>query len=178
MEDEKEERRVFSKFRMRTLLVTILLLVILMTVVLVGAKTLDVPLPSFSFIEKEDHSEVTINPESDDVEKDAFLEIGYVPEGYSYVGREFITDVSCETVYINDAEEYLYIDQYQSKEMTMGIDNEKCTRDTKAVSGIDVETFSYDDGRMICLFAKNRIYIVIQGYLSEAEMTQIINNLI
>lgn len=178
VEDEKEERRVFSKFRMRTLLVTILLLVILMTVVLVGAKTLDVPLPAFSFIEKEDHSEVTINPESDDIEKDAFLEIGYVPEGYSYVGREFITDVSCESVYVNDAEEYLYIDQYQSKEMTMGIDNEKCTRYTNSISGIDIEIFSYEDGRKIYLFVKSRIYVVIQGYLSDAEMERIINNLI
>lgn len=177
-ESEKGERHAFSRFRLRTLLVVILLFVLLMTVVLVGAKTLDVPLPAFSFIEKEDHSEVTINPESDDVEKDAFLEIGYVPKGYSYVGTEFITDVSCETVYINDAEEYLYIDQYQSKETTMGIDHEKCTRHTKLISGVDVEIFSYEDGRKIYLFAKNRIYVVIQGYLSEAEMERIINNLI
>lgn len=177
-ESEKGESYVFSRFRLRTLLVAILLLVLLMTMVIVGAKTLDVTLPVFSFIEKEDHSEVTVNPESNDLEKEDFLEIGYVPEGYSYVGTELITDVSCEIVYVNDAEEYLYIDQYQSKEMTMGIDNEKCTRYTKSISGTNVEIFSYEDGRRIYLFAKERIYVVIQGYLSEAEMAQIINNLI
>lgn len=177
LEPEKEERYVFSRLKIRTLLIVILLLTLLMTVVIVSGKTLDVPLPVFSFIEKEDHIDVTVNPDKNDLEE-AFLEIGYIPEGYSYVGTEFFTDVSCETVYVNDSKEYLYIDQYQPKEMIMHIDNEKCTRCTKSISGTDVEIFSYEGGRKIYLLTKNRIRVVIQGYLSETEMMYIINNLI
>ena len=177
-ESENKARYVSSKFRIRTFLVAVLLLVILMTVVIVGAKTLDIPLPVFSFVEKEDHSQISVKPDGNNTQDEDFLEIGYVPEGYSYVGTEFVTDVSCETIYVNDAEEYLYIDQYQSKEMIMDIDNEKCTRHTTSVSGIAVEIFSYEDGRKTYLFVKNRIYVLIQGYLSEIEMQRIAENLI
>lgn len=170
--------QVSCKLRLRKIVVAILILAMLMALATVGAKTFDVSLPTFSFVEREDHSEVTVNLEGNHPENKGFLEITCVPEGYTHVGAEQFADVSCEDVYVNGADEYLYIDQYRSKEMIMNIDNENCERYVKTIEGTDVEFFSYEDGGRVCLFVTDQIYIVIQSYLPESEMEWIAENLI
>lgn len=175
-ETASETRRVSGKPRLKTAIVITLILAMLMAIVIVGAKAFDIPLPTFSFNEQGDHSEVVVNLEGNVNDKE-FLEIGHVPEGYTHVAEESFADTSCESIYVNAEEKYLYIEQYKSKETIMNIDNENCERYVKSVAGIDVEVFSYEDGRQTYLFVKNQIYVVIQGYLSDAAMQDIIQNL-
>lgn len=170
--------QVSYKPRLRKIVVAILILAMLMALAIVGAKTLDIPLPTISFVERDNHSEVTVNLEENDLKHKRFLEITYVPEGYTHVETEQFANASCRAVYVNAMDEYLYINQYQSKETTMNIDNENCERYAKSIAGTDVEVFSYEDGGKIYLLVKKQIYIVIQGNLRDTEMQQIVENLI
>ena len=164
--------------RLRKITVAILILAMLMALAVISAKTFDIPLPTFSFVESGDHSEVTVNLQGNNLKDKDFLEITYVPKGYTYVKTEQFANVSCEAVYVNVADEYLYINQYKSKETTMNIDNENCERYVKTIGGVEVKVFSYEDRGKVCLLVKNQVYIVIQGNLSESEMEQIVENLI
>ena len=177
MSARAEDVSISVKPRLKLVLVTVLILIVLMTVAIAGAKTFDIPLPTFSFIEQSDHTDVTVNLEDDSNQTKDFLEIGYVPEGYSHVGTDSFADASCGIVYVNDAEEYLYINQYRSKETVMDIDNENCERYVESISGMDVEIFDYEDGRKTYLFVKKQICIVVQGCLSEMEMQSVVENL-
>lgn len=175
-ESAKGARWGYSRLGMRKMVAAILILAMLMALAVVGAKTLDIPLPTFTFVERDDHSEVTVNLEGNAKDK-TFLEITYIPEGYTHVETEQFANSSCASVYVNDTDEYLYIKQYLSKETVMNIDNENCEWYVKSIAGTDVEVLSYEDGGMIYLLVKDQIYIVIEGYLPESEMKQIVENL-
>ncbi len=165
------------KPRLKKIIVAVLILTMLMAIIIVGAKSFEFPLPTFSFVERNDHTEVQVRLEGDEKTK-TFLKIGYVPEGYTHIETESFEEVTCRNIYINHKGEYLYIEQYLSEDSVANIDSEDCSRYTETVEGLNVQAFAYEDGRLIFLLVKSDVYIVIEGKLAKEEMRLIVQKLI
>ena len=152
----------------------ILVLVIVMASAIASAVQWEIKPPIFSFVEKEDHSEVHVRV---DEGGDSFLNIGYIPEGYEHVLTDNFQDITLEDSYKNENDEYLYITQDISGQSNVNISNEECSQYEKIVDGIEIHVYDYTFGKKIWLFVKDDVYISISGYLSTDEMILIVESL-